>query len=163
MTMEIFMKDDELIVSKTDLKGRITYGNRHFIRMSGYSEKELLNAPHNILRNADMPKIVFTLLWKRIQEKRYINAYVKNSTKNGDFYWVLANVTASLDKQSNIIGYYSVRRKPSPGAVDVIENLYKKLLQVERTSGINASEIFLNEILEKQGVSYDEYIVNLQK
>ena len=161
--MEIFMKDDELIVSKTDLKGRITYGNSHFIRMSGYSEKELLNVPHNILRHEDMPKLVFDLLWKRIKEKRHINAYVKNRTKNGDFYWVLANVTASLDKQDTAIGYYSVRRKPSPEGLDAIKSLYEKLLQVEKMGGVEASSKLLHKILDEKGVSYDEYVVNLQK
>jgi len=81
--MEIFMNSDDLIVSKTDLKGMITYGNEHFIKMSGYKESELLHAPHNILRHSDMPKIVFKLLWERIQNKMHINAYVKNKTKNG--------------------------------------------------------------------------------
>ncbi len=93
--------------------------------MSMYSEKELLNAPHNILRHKDMPKIVFKLLWDRIKNKKSINAYVKNRTKDGSFYWVFANVTASLDKNGSIIGYYSVRRKPATKALETISNLYK--------------------------------------
>jgi len=161
--MEIFMNQDDLIVSKTDLKGHITYGNEYFIKMSGYSEKELLNAPHSILCHQDMPKVVFQLLWSRIQNKKHINAYVKNRTKNGDFYWVFANITPSYDKYENTIGYYSVRRKPSASGVKAMDTLYQKLLQAERKGGVNASNILLQEILTKEGVTYDEFVVNLQK
>jgi len=161
--MEIYMNEDEMIVSKTDLKGRITYGNEVFIRMSGYTEGELLNAPHNILRHQDMPKIVFKLLWDRIQSKKSINAYVKNKTKNGDFYWVFANVTASLDTSGKIIGYYSVRRKPSNKGIETMKNLYTKLLESEKNGGVSASGKLLDETLKNAGISYNEFIVNLQK
>ncbi|MEN8303468.1 MAG: PAS domain-containing protein [Campylobacterota bacterium] len=157
------MKEDDFIVSKTDLKGRITYGNDIFIKMSGYSEKELLNAPHSILRHRDMPKIVFHLLWDRIKNKKPINAYVKNLTKNGDFYWVFANVTASLDNSGNIIGYYSVRRKPSKKGVDAVEGLYSELLAVEKSQGLEASGKVLENKLIEMGVNYDELVISLQK
>ncbi len=161
--MEIVMKSDDLIVSKTDLKGKITYGNEYFIEMSGYSEHELLNAPHNILRHKDMPKIIFKLLWERIQAKKFINAYVKNRTKNGDYYWVFANVTASFDKNNNIVGYFSVRRKPSKKGIETIEALYKELLRIENSSGVEQSAKYLTTILDEKGVSYDEFIISLQK
>ena len=157
------MHDNDLIVSKTDLKGRITYGNTHFIRMSGYSESELLNAPHSVLRSEEMPKIIFKLLWDRVKANSHINAYVKNKTKNGDFYWVFANVTASVDKNAHTTGYYSVRRKPTVQGLETIQPLYKELLQAERLGGVSASEKLLHELLTKEGVSYDEFIVNLQK
>jgi len=157
------MNEDDFIVSKTDIKSRITYGNEIFIKMSGYSEKELLNTPHNILRHKDMPAIVFKLLWDRIQSKEPINAYVKNRCKNGDFYWVFANVTPSFDSKSNIIGYYSVRRKPKEDALKIIEAIYTDLLKAEKQGGINASEKLLTKVLEEKGVSYDEFIINLQK
>lgn len=157
------MNEDDMIVSKTDLKGRITYGNEVFIRMSGYTESELLNAPHNILRHKDVPKIVFKLLWERIQAKKSINAYVKNRTKTGDYYWVFANVTASLDTQNNIVGYYSVRRKPSDKGLAAITKIYEQLLESEKHGGIAASSKLLDETLKNAGVSYDEFVVNLQK
>ncbi|MDY0121335.1 MAG: PAS domain-containing protein [Sulfurimonas sp.] len=161
--MQIYMKEDDFIVSKTDLKGRITYGNEIFIKMSGYSEQELLGAPHNILRHEDMPALVFKLLWERIQNKQAINAYVKNKCKNGDFYWVFANVTPSYDQNSKPIGYYSVRRRPEPKALEVIEPIYKALLDAQKNGGITASEKLLHDTLNKEGVSYDEFIINLQK
>ncbi len=161
--MQIEMNADDFIVSKTDLKGRITYGNETFIKMSGYSEKELLNAPHNILRHEDMPAVVFQLLWDRLKEKSFINAYVKNRCKNGDYYWVFANVTTSLDANGNPIGYYSVRRKPKSSALSTIESLYTALLSAEKSGGITASKKLLDETLQEKGVSYDEFIITLQK
>ncbi len=161
--MQKMMKENDFIVSKTDLKGRITYGNQTFIKMSGYSEQELLNAPHNILRHEDMPAIVFKLLWDRLKAKSFINAYVKNRCKNGDFYWVFANVTASFDERGNVVGYYSVRRKPKDEAVAIVDGLYASLLQAEKKGGVSASEKLLNDVLKEKGVSYDELIISLQK
>lgn len=161
--MEKIMKEDDFIVSKTDLKGLITYGNEIFIKMSGYKERELLNSPHNILRHEDMPKIVFKLLWDRLKQKKSINAYVKNRCKNGDYYWVFANVTPSLDAHGNAIGYYSVRRKPNPKAIKLIEQLYLELLKIEKESGINQSHDSLNDLLKNKGATYDEFIISLQK
>ena len=161
--MQINMKENDFIVSKTDLKGRITYGNEIFIKMSGYSEAELLNAPHNILRHKDMPATVFKLLWDRLKTKKTINAYVKNRCKNGDFYWVFANVTPSLDKEGNVIGYYSVRRKPKESSLSDVEELYTLLLKSEKSSGVSSSDKLLEDILNEKGVSYDEFIISLQK
>ncbi|MFT7003935.1 MAG: PAS domain S-box-containing protein [Sulfurimonas sp.] len=161
--MQKMMNKNDFIISKTDLKGRITYGNETFIEMSGYSEKELLNAPQNILRHEDMPAVVFQLLWDRIKSGKTINAYVKNKCKNGDFYLVFANVTASLDAKGNIIGYYSVRRKPKDNAFATIEKVYSELLIEEKNAGIKASKKLLDNILTDKGVSYDEFIISLQK
>lgn len=158
---ELTFGDEEFIVSKTDLNGKITYGNSLFIAMSGYNEFELIDQPHNILRHEDMPAIVFKLLWTRIKEGKEIFAYVKNKTKNGDYYWVFAHVTPSFDTNRQIRNYHSVRRKPSQKALDVIKPLYAMLLQKEKSSGISASETALNQILKDKGMSYDEFILTL--
>ena len=156
------MKENDFIVSKTDLKGKITYTNKIFMEMAEYKECELLGKPHNIIRHPDMPKAVFKLLWDRVQNKEEIFAFVLNRTKNGDDYWVYANITASLDANSNIVGYYSVRRMPNPSALDIIIPLYAKMLQVEKSSGMEASTKLLNDILKEKGVSYDEFIIHIQ-
>ncbi|SFP10981.1 PAS domain-containing protein [Hydrogenimonas thermophila] len=160
---EKVLNEDDFIVSKTDLKGRIIYGNKIFIKISGYEENELLGAPHSILRHPDMPKIVFKLLWERIQNKQEIFAYVKNLCKDGSFYWVFANVTVTTDPQGNPRDYHSVRRKPSARALDVIKPLYAQLIEEERRGGMEASGRLLNKILEEKGVSYDELILGLQQ
>lgn len=157
------MQEGDFIVSKTDTKGIITYGNKTFIRMSGYGEEELLGTPHNILRHPDMPMCVFKLLWDRIQQGAEIFAYVKNLCKDGSFYWVFANVTASYDDNGRIIGYYSVRRRPKESAVATVEPIYRELLRIEKQSGMNASFDFLVKFLQEKGVGYDELIASLQK
>ncbi len=159
---EKFLKESDYIVSKTDLKGHITYCNKIFIDISGYSEEELLRAPHSILRHPDMPKVVFKLLWDRIQNKKDIFAFVKNLCKDGSFYWVFANVTATVDSDGSIRDYHSVRRKPRPEAVKTIEPIYAKLLEEERKGGMDASGAYLQRLLESNGTDYDEFIFSLQ-
>ena len=161
MNREKSFGDDEIIVSKTDTKGNITYCNEIFIEISGYEERELLGKPHNIVRHPDMPKIVFKLLWERIQAGKEIHAYVKNLCKDGSFYWVLANVTPSFDEHDNIIGYFSVRTNPTREAIATISELYAKLLQIETSSGMNASQEYLQNILNEKETSYEEFILSL--
>ncbi|MBD3809594.1 MAG: PAS domain-containing protein [Sulfuricurvum sp.] len=158
---ELTFDDEQFIVSKTDLQGKITYGNALFIKMSGYNESELINQPHNILRHEDMPAVVFKLLWSHIKAGKEIFAYVKNKTKYGDYYWVFAHVTPSFDHNRQISNYHSVRRKPSDKALNIIKPLYTTLLQKERSGGITASEEALNNLLKEKGVSYDEFILSL--
>lgn len=160
--MQKQMQKDDFIVSKTDLKGRITYTNKIFIDMAEYTEEELLGKPHSIIRHPDMPKAVFKYLWDTIQMKSEVFAFVINKTKNNNVYWVFANVTASLDSNGNIIGYYSVRRQPNPKALEIIKPLYKKMLEVEQKDGVNASLNVLIDILNEKGVTYDELIISLQ-
>ena len=157
---ELHFKETEIIVSKTDTQGKITYGNELFLKLSGYSEEVILGAPHNIVRHPDMPKIIFKLLWDKLQQKDEINAYVINKSKNNDFYWVFANVTPSLDDNGKVVGYYSVRRKPTQKALDVIKPLYKRLLNAEKSEGMSASEKILNELIEAHGGRYDKYILS---
>jgi len=161
MTRE--MGENDFIVSKTDTKGRLTYVNKIFMDLAEYTEEELLGKPHNIVRHPNMPKTIFKLLWERIQNKQEIFAYVVNKTKNGNDYWVYANVTASLDERGNIIGFYSVRRKPNPQALELIKSLYAKMLAAEKSGGIAAGEKILNDLIHKEGVSYDEFIISIQK
>ena len=160
---EKVMREDDFIVSKTDLKGRITYGNRVFIEYSGYSEKELLGSQHNIIRHPDMPRAVFKLLWDTIQDKRECNAYVKNMAKDGSFYWVFANVTPSFDKDGNVIGFFSVRRNPKASAVKTATGLYRTMLEAEQRAGardaIAASTKILTDLLAEKGMSYDELVL----
>jgi PAS domain S-box-containing protein len=157
------LDEDAFIVSKTDKQGKITYGNSIFIDISGYSEEELLGSPHNILRHPDMPRAIFKLLWEKVQRKKEIFAYVKNLAKDGAYYWVFANVTASLDHNSHIIGYYSVRRKPNEKVLPQIEDLYQAMIVEEKKAGMDASLRYLKEFLEQQGMDYDRFINTLQR
>jgi len=106
---EYILPEGSVLVSKTDLQGTITYANEDFVEASGYDYDELIGQPHNILRHPDVPKAVFADFWKTIQSGRPWNQIVKNRRKNGDFYWVEANVTPIFEK-GKITGYMSVRR-----------------------------------------------------
>lgn len=168
--MSITQKGDELcfdenlfIVSKTDLKGRITYANDLFIEISGFKESELIGAAHNVLRHPDMPKAIFKLLWERVQAGKEVFAYVKNRTKNNQYYWVHAYITPIIDTNTNqLIGYHSVRRAPSQKGLDVIIPLYQKMLNAERQGGISASNTVLENMLSQLKVSYDAFILSYE-
>jgi len=157
------LSSDDFIVSKTDKHGKIIYGNKTFIQISGYDERELIGSPHSILRHPDMPKIVFKLLWDRIQKKEEIFAYVKNLCKDGSYYWVFANATATVDSNGNIRDFHSVRRKPSDIALSVIPSIYAQLLSAERNGGMEASKAMLDKVLNEKGVDYDTFILALQQ
>lgn len=156
------MKDEDFIVSKTDLRDRITYCNQIFMEMAEYTEEELLGKAHSIIRHPDMPKAVFRYLWETLPKKQEVFAYVINKTKNNNYYWVYANITATLDERGSIVDYYSVRRRPNPKALEVIIPLYRKMISVEKSSGIDASFKVLTDILHEKGVAYDELIISLQ-
>jgi PAS domain S-box-containing protein len=157
------LSPDDFIVSKTDKHGKIIYGNKMFIQISGYDESELIGAPHSILRHPDMPKIVFKLLWDRIQKKEEIFAYVKNLCKDGSYYWVFANATATMDSNGSIRDFHSVRRKPSDKALTVIPAVYEQLLSAERSGGMEASKALLDKVLKEKGVDYDTFVLSLQQ
>jgi len=162
---ERVMREGDFIVSKTDLKGRITYCNRIFIEFSGFTETELLGEQHNIVRHPDMPRGVFKFLWDTLEQKKECFAYVKNMCKDGAFYWVFANVTPDLDAQGRVVGYFSVRRKASPEAIGVVSALYKTMLDEERRAGskdaCDASLAVLGQVLKQKGVSYEQLILSL--
>ncbi len=167
---EIIMREDDFIVSKTDPSGRLTYCNRIFIEFSGYTEKELLGQQHNIVRHPDMPRAVFSLLWDTIKSGNEFIGYVKNLSKDGSYYWVLANVKPSYqiipgktDKKH--IGYFSVRRKPDPTKLKAINSLYQDMLAAEKRAGsrgaIEAGIQVLTDMIEPTGKNYREYILSL--
>ncbi|MEW6551654.1 MAG: PAS domain-containing protein [Campylobacterota bacterium] len=159
---EFVLNRNDFIVSKTDTKGIITYGNKIFIEMSGYEEEELLGKNHNLIRHPDMPRIAFKIAWEMIQNKQEFFGFVKNLRKDGGYYWVWANITPDLDTNGNIIGYTSVRRKPNPKALEIIIPIYKKLLEAEKSGGMDSSKTILMNLLEEKNMEYNELIIALQ-
>ncbi len=163
--VERLMREDDFIVSKTDLKGRITYGNRIFIEFSGYTEAELLGAQHNIIRHPDMPRGVFRLLWETISAGQECFAYVKNMAKDGSFYWVFAHVTPSYSPEGRVEGYYSVRRAPNREAIRRIDEIYAQMREVERRAGPKdapaASLAYLQDLLAGHKTDYHRFVLTL--
>ena len=163
---ERVMRENDFIVSKTDLTGRITYGNEIFIEYSGYSEEELLGSQHNIIRHPDMPRAVFKLLWDYLAEDKEIFAFVKNMSKDGGFYWVFTHVAPMKDKTKQKIGYSSVRRMPNAKAIPIVTEVYQAMLDAERNAGsknaMQASGAILGNVLKDKGLTYEELINVLQ-
>lgn len=158
--------ESEIIVTKTDIKGRIVYANDIFLDITGFTEKKVLGQPHNFLRHPEMPRCIFKLLWDTIQGGEELFAYVINRTKSGDHYWVNAHVTPSLDSQGQVIGYHSNRRVSTKSALDVIKPLYKSLVTAEtqssdRKQGLAASFQMLLGILKDKGIRYDQFVLSL--
>lgn len=157
------LADNDFIVSKTDTKGRIIYCNEIFARMSGYPAADLIGANHNLIRHPDMPRIAFRLAWNLIKEKKEFFGFVKNLSRDGGHYWVLTYITADLDSRGNIISYTSIRRKPPQSAINAIEPIYKLLLDTEKSGGMDASAKVLNNYLNENNITYEEFVINLQK
>lgn len=118
--------DDKPLISRTDLNGRIIYANEAFINISGYTEPELLNQPHNLLRHPDMPPLAFDDMWKTIRSGHSWMGIIKNRCKNGDHYWVNAFVSPIV-RDNNVAEYQSVRTRATPEEITRAEALYRKL------------------------------------
>ena len=164
---EIFLEEDEIIVSKTDLSGKITYGNRTFYKFAGLDEAACIGTQHNVVRHPDMPRAVFDLLWETIAAGDEIFAYVMNRHANGDHYWVFAHVTPSRNNNGEIIGYHSNRRKPNRAIVDNhIIPLYAQLKKIEGEAqmpkdGLSNARASVNEVLANAGMTFNQHMFAL--
>lgn len=149
---EFTFPDDQTLISVTDLKGRITYCNKNFVSVSGFSEDELMGQPHNMVRHPDMPEEAFRDMWATIESGRPWSGLVKNRRKTGDHYWVRANATPVRDGE-RLLGYLSVRTRPSQQEVDAAEALYARLNEQARngrmTLGLEAGEVVSTTLVGK--------------
>lgn len=166
--IERTFNDNDVIVSKTDTKGIITYANDVFLDMARMSERDAIGQPHSLIRHPDMPRSIFKLLWDTIQRGDEIFAYVQNLSSTGDHYWVFAHVTPTLAADGSIIGYHSNRRVPHPTAIAAVKPLYSQLKAIEdnatnRAEGLRASSQALTNILRERGSSYDEFVFSFTR
>ncbi len=156
------MREEDFIVSKTDLKGRIVYCNKIFVEFAQFTERELIGSQHNIVRHPDMPRAIFKMLWDVVQSGNEIFAYVKNMAKDGSGYWVFANISVSTDEKGIPIAYSSVRRKPKASGVKTVTEIYREMVAIEKRvgtrDGMAASAEYWNSIQSKGGMSYEEFI-----
>ncbi|MBP5980665.1 MAG: PAS domain-containing protein [Halomonas sp.] len=125
---EYVLNEESVLISRSDLKGRVTFANATFVDVSGYTRDELIGAPHNLLRHPDMPEAAYADFWKTIQSGATWQGIVKNRRKNGDYYWVSATV-APLKDGDRVVGYTSVRRKVSPEAAAQAASVYAELCE----------------------------------
>ena len=163
---EVVLHEDDFIVSKTCTKGKITYCNRKFMAISGFSEQQLLDQPHSMIRHPDMPKGVFRLMWQALQQGNEFFGYVKNLCSDGSYYWVFANVTPDIDQSGQVKGYYSVRRKPQPETLkQYIIPLYQEMLAIEArglgASAIDQSVAALKQWIDSTDMQYCQAMMRL--
>jgi PAS domain S-box-containing protein len=154
---------DELIVSKTDPRGVITYANDVFLRVSAYGLDEVVGQPHNLIRHPEMPKALFQLLWDTLGRGQEIFAYINNLAADGAHYWVLAHVTPSYGPNGAVVGYHSNRRLPSPRAIARVRPVYEQLLAEERRhpngkASVAASSRLLEQVIAERAGSYEDLI-----
>lgn len=165
LNIERIMAKEDVIISKTDLRGIITYCNDIFVDYGVYDEGQLYGAPHSIIRHPEMPRAVFRFFWQELKSGREFFGFVKNLAKDGRHYWVWAQVVPEVSK-GEVIGYFSFRRAPNRKAVAVIDGLYKKMRAEEERlggeAGMNASFKVLADVLAAEKKSYLEYVFELQ-
>ena len=159
---------NDVIVSKTDTKGIITYANDVFLELAGMTEAQAIGAPHSVIRHPDMPRAVFKLLWDTLLQGEEIFAYVLNMSSNGDHYWVFAHVTPTFTVDGGITGFHSNRRVPEKAALEAVKPLYASLKAIEdrapdRASGLQASFDAVLKLLRDKGMSYDEFVFALSR
>ncbi|MGZ4955716.1 MAG: methyl-accepting chemotaxis protein [Methylobacter sp.] len=153
--VEYLLEEHDSIVSKTDLKGIITYINEDFLRVSGFTKEELIGADHNIVRHPDMPSEAFKDMWQSLKARRPWTGIVKNRRKNGDYYWVIATATPIYENQQ-LIGYLSVRSKPSYEQVKIARVAYKLLREGTASNlKIRDGKIIKSTVLEKLNIFKD--------
>lgn len=165
---ELRFSEDELIVSKTDARGVITYANDVFSRVSGYTEGELIGKPHNILRHPDMPRCVFKFLWEELKKGKEMFGYVINLAKDGSHYWVFAHMTPSYDSAGHLAGYHSSRRVAYRDALETVAALYSQLRGIEQSAsspdaGMEAAYQALLSTLKEKNTDYDQFVFGLSE
>ncbi len=151
MFIETEIPKDELIISRTDLKGIITYANETFAKISGYEVEELIGKPHNILRHPDMPKSVFKDLWDTIKSGKNWSGYVKNLRKDRGFYWVYAEISG-VYKDGKLVEYKSMRSFVEREKRIQMQNLYDEMRykEGEKVRAVSYLPVSLYEKLKKR-------------
>ncbi len=160
--------DNDFIVSKTDVKGKITYANRIFMQIAGYSEAELIGVQHNIVRHPEMPRGVFKFMWDTLKAGDEFFGFAKNMCSDGSYYWVFANITPDYDSHGKLHGYYSVRRKPPQSALDILIPVYKEMLSIEKRTSVkdapSQSIAYLTDVVAQSGAKdYNSLVLSLYK
>lgn len=159
--------ETEILVSRTDKDGYITYCNAFFRDITGYANKSLVGQPHNCMRHPEMPRSIFKILWDGLEERRDMFAYMKNLTTTGDHYWTFARISPSRDDKGEVVGYEASSRAPNRTTVrEVIAPLYKRLCDIESKfddadKSLEAGCAHLSALLQEKSTSYRRFVLSL--
>jgi len=159
-TNEIEVRHVDIVVSKADIEGDIEYANPIFYKLSGYNKKELAHEPHSILRHPDMPTVIFKHLWSELKQGKEVYAFIKNLTKDKSFYWVYAYIRPAFNPDGSLRNYVSTRKTMNIEARNIIEPLYHKLLEAEKSQTIEESEKLLKEFINNR--DFNTLMANIQ-
>jgi len=160
---EIRCSTQEVIVSRTDLKGNIIYCNPTFSKINGFEGASVINQPHSIVRHPDMPKTIFKIIWSIIEQGLPIQALLKNKTNDGHYYWMLMNWKVQRNRDDEIISYVAYGKQAPDHAIKAIEPIYEMMLKIEEEHNMDSALKYLEAFLQEEGVNYREYMERLTK
>ena len=159
---EVVWDKSKVIISETDVYGRITNVNDVFCTVCGYTAAEMIGQPHSIIRHPDMPKITFKLLWDNLKLGNNFAGVVKNLAKSGEYYWVITDFEMRRDSAGNITHYIARRKSVPKGVIDnYVAPLYQTLVKLEKVGGMDLSARFFKNYLDKQGKDYIDFIIDV--
>lgn len=151
-----------VVISETDIYGRITNVNDVFCNVCGYSAAEMVGQPHSIIRHPDMPKLIFKLLWDNLKLGNNFIGVIKNLAKSGEYYWVITDFEMRRDSAGNITHYIARRKSVPKGVIDnYVAPLYQTLVKLEKVGGMDLSARFFKNYLDKQGKDYIDFIIDV--
>jgi len=160
---EIKCATQEVIITRTDLKGNIIYHNPTFSKINGFEGASVIHKPHNIVRHPDMPKAIFRIIWSIIQQGLPIQALVKNKTNDGHYYWTLINWKIQKNRDNEIISYVAYAKQAPNHAIKVLTPIYNMMLQIEKEHDIDSSLEYFHSFLNEEGLTYSQYMEKLTK
>ena len=163
LDIELKINPRALLISKTDMEGNILYSNKNLIKTSRYTEEELLNAPHSILRHPDMPRVIFFLLWEELHQGNEITLLIKNLTKTGEYYWVKNEFKIIKDDPIYRPAYIAIGEMASEKSIKQIEKLYARLLKIEKRENLAASLLYLENYLQERELTLQKYMYTIIK
>ena len=161
---EVIWDKRSTLMSRTNKHGHIMASNEAFQEVSGYTEAELYNQPHSLIRHPDMPKVVFKILWENLKGRQNFHAIIKNLSKSGKYYWVITNFEIIRNEKDEITAFVSYRKAlPKSLINEHIAPLYERLLKIENANGMEVSERYFKGFLEDRKTTYDKFIRTLLK
>ena len=161
---EVIWDKRSTLMSRTNKHGHIMASNEAFQEVSGYTEAELYNQPHSLIRHPDMPKVVFKILWENLKGRQNFHAIIKNLSKSGKYYWVITNFEIIRNEKDEITAFVSYRKAlPKSLINEHIAPLYERLLKIEKANGMEVSERYFKGFLEDRKTTYDKFIRTLLK
>ncbi len=161
LNKEVAFSKKKFLVTKTDSRGKITFVNKNFCDVSGYTAAELIGEKQTLLSHPSMPKAIFYMIWKSLNSGVEISAVIKNLAKSGKYYWLITDFSVDRDSKGNIKTFSSFNRIAPSHVSEVMEDLYAEMILLEKRGGIETSLFYLEEFLAKRGMSYNEFLEDL--